>query len=216
MEADRQAQSVAPPSNPPGPEKFFVDGNPRSERLVPQINEVDQIMRRIRRELAIAKSGLPDTIALSGAATKSSWHWNAFAPFAKGAPSLSLLTSGWSYPEDDRVWSDGRLAIMSLPQPVDFEDILIEFEVTPYCAPQLGAQRVRVSNGNRLIAASTIKQPGKFSLLMPKEQTKADGIELKWEFPDAISPMELGISLDPRRLGIALHSLSACLRPWIS
>ena len=58
---------------------------------------------------------LRDTLgAGTGAAVAPEWAAAGVLPVRTGGAGLALLGSGWSYPEPDRVWSDGALATLRI------------------------------------------------------------------------------------------------------
>jgi hypothetical protein len=185
---------------------------PGMPEFMPKIDAADDTMKRIRNSIIYGKGDMECKAGPDQAVPDRPWQWDGTFAFRKGSGSLAWLTSGWSYPEDSHVWSDGNGAVMTLPQPSRCCEMLLDFDVNPFCFPPLTSQRIRVTCANRLIAESSLGQAGKFTVVVPRMSPAADGIVLKWEFPDAMSPMELGANADPRKLAIALRSLSSlCL-----
>jgi hypothetical protein len=132
----------------------------------------------------------------------------------QGCPASSLLSFGWSVPETNFIWSCQEVAGMTLPPPPRPCTVLLDFIVSPFSAASVRDQRVRVRCLNRPIAAGTVGNRCRLSVIVPRDCAGPDGFELAWEFPDAASPRSLGLSPDTRRLGLALHSLRTFFLDW--
>lgn len=137
---------------------------------------------------------------------------SAAAPAAALAP---LLVSGWANPEPWGVWSDGAQARIGfkIDGAVD-----TDVEVTLQLKAFIGGSRneltmVPTANGRQLapiVFRGSQVNPAPHVLLIPSQDVaQANGrIQLDFAVQDPQSPQELGLSADPRKLGIGLVELS--------
>ncbi len=126
--------------------------------------------------------------------------------FAAGELGTNLLLSGWSSPEDWGTWSDGSSAALHLgvvPKSGQWRAILT-FRI-------FGPRRKRKTIGVRHgVEADTVKWRAVANQIVRQEiifQGNTEDAILHFSFPDAQSPFELGMSEDPRKLGVGLIAL---------
>jgi|GEM_PF-1179698 len=117
-----------------------------------------------------------------------------------------FLGPGWSMPESSGRWSDGPRAELKFSLP-DVRLVTMSMCLSPFLVPgKHETQRVVISlNGRRI---GTLKL-NKNSLWIQKvrlpRRAVADNNTLVFEFPDAAIPSSLGVSNDPRQLGISVE-----------
>jgi len=130
---------------------------------------------------------------------------------ARGQSGTALLDRGWSTPEDWGVWSDGPTARLRLPLPCDGRTWTIS--VQGYALVDERAQRpeqdivTRVGPDTVACWTATLSAPaisGEFMLTTPQDPAP---LFTDFDFPDAVSPAELGRNDDHRRLGLALEKI---------
>jgi tetratricopeptide (TPR) repeat protein len=139
-------------------------------------------------------------------------------PVAQGAPGRCRLAAGWSAPEDWGAWTEGATAalLLELEKPVtgDLWITLQAHAFTPAVRPRC---RVLASVlGHRLaeIEFEPSMTDHAWSFRCPRALAAASRVlKIHLDIPDAASPSELGLSPDPRRLGLALHSLRVDMAP---
>jgi len=174
---------------------------------VPAITSSDELMRAILRGLKsqrlLASESAP-------AAVSQSIAWESGSPlcFGKGLSGNHLLLKGWSYPEANFVWSDGDFAEMLIPAYPSAGASLIKFEVWPFCYAPSVTQNVRIHLGDRLVGVWNFASPGSACLILPPPVADNQSLKLIWEFPNARSPREVGLNGDPRKLAVAVHTVS--------
>ncbi|MDD0967459.1 MULTISPECIES: DUF6311 domain-containing protein [Pseudomonas] len=133
-------------------------------------------------------------------------------PFGFGAAGNVFLAQGWSVPEPWGVWSSGPNAelVMRIPDSAR----RLRLETTAFLAPSHVRQGVVVRlNGLEALTASLDKADGntlEVSLTPAiRQRIKADGLlRLQLQFADAISPQQLGMGQDPRKLAMGLKTLT--------
>jgi hypothetical protein len=132
--------------------------------------------------------------------------------FRAGAGGARYLASGWSYPEDDGVWSDGPFAslVFDVGSPpitdLRFEFSLVVFQNAPGTAREVVIETTR----RQPISRWTLSSPsGDWSVIVRASAWIGSRIGLRFRFDEAKSPSELGLSADRRALSIKLRR--ACI-----
>lgn len=132
--------------------------------------------------------------------------------FMPDSPYTNFLLKGWSPPDaSGLVWSRAERASMEviLDAPVA-GDLTVRFDFLPYTAGgSIDAPEIRLSVNDVLDHYwVTTGRRGWYDLQIPAEvASDAHSLRFDFEFPDAVSPVELGLSPDVRRLGIGLYRL---------
>ncbi|WP_088282566.1 DUF7024 domain-containing protein [Ideonella sp. A 288] len=146
-------------------------------------------------------------------------HWNrGIGPiyrlgdtidFGRAQPFLSRR--GWSPHEDWGTWSDGPVAEIHLQLAATDRPRHLTLEVLPMLVPQkgLGAQTVTVHANGQPLGTRRVTSAQTLSFDIPEAAwAGTDGLlRLRLDLPDAASPRQLGLSRDPRQLGIGLRRL---------
>ncbi len=129
--------------------------------------------------------------------------------FTKGS-NRPLLTSGWSTAEQTHTWSDGDSATITFtlnpPPVIDFELIL---DAPAFLFGTHLRQEIDVKiNGN---AAGTLvytpESNNNKTFTLPKEWASDGNVRLLLNFKNHKAPVEIGLNVDQRRLGLALKTL---------
>ena len=116
---------------------------------------------------------------------------------------------GWAYPEEWGTWTDGPVAelhfrVQGLPRSVSMD-------VNPFVAPQAGlpAQTLRIFANGMAVGEYSLQSAQILRVDLPAS-AMANGTEfltLRFEMPQASSPLKLGLSPDARLLGIGVRRL---------
>lgn len=125
-------------------------------------------------------------------------HWS----IAPGKPGLSLLRSGWSWPEPWGVWTDAQLATISVPHP---ECLRIELHGAAF-APN-GPARVGWSVDGGPIRFVHMSDGTTQTLVIDRPADVQSWRSLQLHLLDAVSPAVVGGSTDERVLGFGLHAV---------
>jgi hypothetical protein len=130
--------------------------------------------------------------------------------FGARGDSERYRLSGWSRAEPEFTWSARRVAQVALPVLRAAGALELQAVVGAFIyPPDLVAQSVEVYSQGQRVAEWTVGQPELFRAAIPAEATEDGGpliIELR--MPDACSPRKvLHTSIDPRILGVRVHSL---------
>ena len=111
------------------------------------------------------------------------------------------IDSGLSYPEDDFTWTNGRRLKMEMKiTPV--KKVCAQFDLASIFN---GSQKVIIKLNGKKIITKTISK--KSDLIFTFDCPKDGIIDLVLEFPEAVSPQEIGISRDPRDLALAIKKI---------
>jgi hypothetical protein len=128
--------------------------------------------------------------------------------FKKGGNFFNYVGLGWSLPEGDFVWNSGRWASIYLPISDNKSSLKIILDVFPFLCPgRVNAQRVKVFANCIPVAELVVDKPGEYGFVVPSTCLDQALLSLTFEFPDSISPSELKLSRDSRRLGLTFKKM---------
>lgn len=132
--------------------------------------------------------------------------------FGKDQPSLDFMSSGWSNPDDGFVWSDGESATLAFSMNRSNSTLMnLQINALPYIIEQKHENQSIIVYFNQFQIGKyifthsqlqNIEFPVQPGYLNDQEQY------VTFIFPDAVSPRELGVSSDSRRLAIGLSHLN--------
>ncbi len=115
-----------------------------------------------------------------------------------------VLASGWYDLEPWGVWSKGDLATISLPcnavQYYANRDTLgMILDLSGF-----GSQAVTITQGGGILFSGKVGELKQVPLTLKIERCSARTLDLKIAIAKPVSPLELGVSSDPRKLGVGL------------
>ena len=108
--------------------------------------------------------------------------------------------SGFSHNEDGFTWTDGNTAIMRFGLASTQKDLHVAFKCGLYGAKQ----DVDISVNGTPLTKLTVEQDGEQSFTIPGDMLNGEELELRFDLPDAISPLETGEGEDPRLLALKM------------
>lgn len=128
------------------------------------------------------------------------------------ADPARFLRAGWSNPESWATWTDGRQAELELQfDRAPRSGTTLEFSVVSAMCPPQATMRVAVAvNGTRLDTwvFDQTRRSGTLSVVVPAAiAALSDRMRVVLDIDRPYSPYELGLSGDPRQLGLAVDSL---------
>lgn len=129
--------------------------------------------------------------------------------FGTNGTAQQYQTAGWSIAENKFTWTDGQRTILSVQPDITDSDLLLTINATPFLVkgvvPQ---QRVNISVNNHHIGEWTFNQSGiqEKTIIIPQNVLNKGVQNITFEFPDAISPKEAGVSEGERLLALAVRS----------
>ena len=129
--------------------------------------------------------------------------------FLVGIGGTFQLGWGWGYPEAWGVWSDGDRAKLTLPLPTE-RPSTISLEVIPFLDRQHPRQDFEIKINNKGAGSFSLDDPTAKIITIPLQNYTHFQEPLKIEFvlKNPISPNQLGMGSDTRKLGIGLLSVS--------
>jgi hypothetical protein len=113
------------------------------------------------------------------------------------------LWRGWSNAEADARWSDSHHAAIIFSLPTAGTSVL-RIEMIPFLvAGTVNEQHVNLLLNNQPLSSLLLSEPGYrvYSVKLPHELLQAGNV-LSFEIPGAVSPLEMGVGVDNRQLGI--------------
>ncbi len=133
--------------------------------------------------------------------------------FARNHSGLKYLGGGWSPPEDWGTWSEGKDATIFLPL-YTHQARLILVEANPLLNSSHPEQTIEVSVNDVFAGKLTLTADsgGRFEIEIPsgvqEGLRQSPVLKLRFRFPDAARPVDLGINNDSRELAIGLTALT--------
>lgn len=133
----------------------------------------------------------------------------AYVQFSKSDARHHML-EGWGEPESSMVWSLGPCSELEL-EIRKREALNLNFECRPFTYPDAPGQSITVYLNDTLQGTVTLSDD-KQTYTLPLDEThqQPNVNRLRFEYGYALSPREIGISDDDRRLGVAWFNL------WLS
>lgn len=135
--------------------------------------------------------------------------------FKFGGNSEPYQVSGWSKTEPEFTWSEGVSAKMTLPISSSPGGLTLKIVMAALIHdPELPSQPVEVYTNGQKVVEWQAGNTAEFVATIPGEVVKNGGsLDLEFRTPKAASPKSLGISADPRVLGICVRSIELVRTP---
>jgi hypothetical protein len=129
--------------------------------------------------------------------------------FGKGGNSEPYKSAGWSTTEEKFTWSEGTSAQLRIPVPATNDPVTIKVRMAALVKPpELPSQPVEVFINDQKIVDWQVGDTSEFVARIPPDLTKKGGVlNFNIKTPKATSPKALGLSTDPRILGICCLEL---------
>jgi hypothetical protein len=121
----------------------------------------------------------------------------------------NVLECGWADTEPTGTWSSGRDVRLAI-RPTGRGPWAVELDLLPFSGAGIPHQRLTITaKGERLLETELRRGEGmQHQLHLEPRHLEADGRAiLEFSLPDAISPAELGLAPDRRKLALRLLSL---------
>ena len=122
------------------------------------------------------------------------------------------LNLGWSeYPEAWGIWSDGKEAEIVLPDPKEKLQIIpqkIELNVRAFIAPNHPRQHIQIYINKVFYKNITLNNfnHNQIDIDLPKDSLAKGSVLIGFKFMNAVSPQQLGVGTDSRKLALGLIS----------
>ncbi len=157
-----------------------------------------------------------DEFRKEGSPGEEKYGWSYRIRFGKSGNSGKFQAEGWSPPDGQCTWIDGKRGTLVLHIPRTKLALCLKAGVMGFVVPnRIGSQKIQIHVNRQLageweIAQSDLQQK---TLKIPNHLLKdQDTIAITFETPGAVSPSSLGVSPDVRELGLAMvwMELSPC------
>jgi hypothetical protein len=141
----------------------------------------------------------------------NAYRFGGTIKFGKDGNAIKYIVQGFSTGEDsDMWWSLGgngmmEMRLKSLPK----KDVLVKVEGRIYTPSKFRlSQTIRISVNGQFIEEKRLTS-GDWSFVIPREYITDHNLRLQFEYPDALTPFELGLSEnDTRRLAVGYHTMT--------
>jgi len=137
--------------------------------------------------------------------------------FRPGGNGWAFAREGWwSRPDAWGTWTNGRRAVVRLPPPEPAEvGVSLDMMMAAFVNRAHPRQRVLLRVNGRPLQSWVFRDgdfdggPKRFRVAIPPAViAEGRALRVEFELPDATSPMALGLSEDPRELGLAMVRMS--------
>ncbi len=192
---------------------FSVDSDAEIERihvadtvLANNINfDVSGITNRYNTYSILGDSRSVENIKLLDTVVEEKYVEVESITFTKDFESTlrNYVVYGFSAPEDQFTWTTGTSALIRITLDDNSSDLMLEMAYDTFN----GKQRVSIFANGFEVANYTAEERERKSFLIPCECVSNGILSLEFVLPDSISPAELGMSVDGRKLGLAFYSL---------
>lgn len=135
--------------------------------------------------------------------------WGSTIQFGVEGNAADYKGDGWSIPGSGFEWTAEHRVELNIPVAPAATDVSFTILGKPSIFPGLlDRQRMRLSVGGIVIADWILEeyQSSQLSAIIPQHLLRSP-LQVVLEFPDAQRPQELGISPDPRLLGMAVQQI---------
>jgi len=136
------------------------------------------------------------------------YEWGQVLDFGIYGNAARHKLDGWSAPEELITWTDGAQATLRFSLPLSKRDRTLHLRAGGFTHGTLSSQRVTISLNNHEIGELSVGEITEYTLSIPSKYLSGSEYDhLSFSLPDAASPVSLGLSEDPRLLGIQVFSL---------
>jgi hypothetical protein len=134
--------------------------------------------------------------------------------FGVGGSATPYLGMGWAAADKDFCWTEGTRAAVILPLRTSAATVRMIASLTPLTGPQRKSQRVRTLVNGRLVEEWTVSAPGEYQATLSGDVAPHSDTRIEFQLPDAVSPTELGLSDDSRKLAVGFSRVQFSPVPY--
>lgn len=115
---------------------------------------------------------------------------------------------GWSFQEETHRWTDGpRAKLVFRLQNLPGADLIFCLKGFAFLGNDLSHQAVEFAVNGHHVSTWEISGLGRYDAVIPQEYSRGLLLEVTLAISNPRSPLETGVSMDPRKLGIAVEEL---------
>jgi hypothetical protein len=129
--------------------------------------------------------------------------------FGEAGDSERFRVSGWSHTEKEITWTEGNSAVLNFTGLPVSTSLRLKMTLAGFTnSPRLVSQPVEVYAEGHKIADWEVSDKADFQVFIPPNTVPQGGsLKIELRVPKAASPKELGVSTDPRILGVCCFDL---------
>lgn len=129
--------------------------------------------------------------------------------FGESGDSERFKVSGWNSTEKEITWTEGPLAVLQLTGIDATGSLRIKMTLAALVKPpELASQSVEVFANGQKVADWQVTGKSEFVALIPPGGSQGNTLTIELRIPKAASPKSLGLSEDPRVLGLSCFDLT--------
>ncbi|MEI6634450.1 MAG: sulfatase-like hydrolase/transferase [Chlamydiota bacterium] len=137
--------------------------------------------------------------------------------FGESGTYRQYAGEGWSFPKGASTFTKGKSASLRIPLRPLRTPLMMRVSLWPFLPPGTGkAQRVGVYVNNHKVADwEAVPQQPEYSAFIPPDMLAGGALTVRFDLPDAVSPLDAGLSRDHRTLGILVRRMTLwALKPY--
>lgn len=159
--------------------------------------------------IALAGCGRSETTANTTPTPAAAVQFGTQISFGEGGNSELYKVSGWSKTEAKFTWTEGTSARLKIPVTATDDPVSLKLTMAALIKPpELPLQPVEIYVNDQKIAEWQVGTTAEFVAAIPSSFTKVGGdLNVEIKTPKATSPKSLGLSADPRVLGICCFQI---------
>ena len=131
--------------------------------------------------------------------------------FNKSGNIAEYKTSGFSAPENSCTWTKDEFVSVEIPLPEIADDkfFTVSFEASPFIAKRLKKRTVSVFVNDEFITDFVMTGANVYKFNLPQDSQKLGKVaNIKFKIAKQVSPKDLGLSADSRKLGICVNNMT--------
>lgn len=121
-----------------------------------------------------------------------------------GSTAKKHFVNGFTYPESDYVWTNGKNVELKFDIGSIDKNLLISFDYTHTIND---FQRVYLYVGDLPVASFITRKPTNHQFVIPRDAVIDGVLDITFKLPDAYSPLAEGTGIDSRILALAFNSI---------
>jgi hypothetical protein len=134
--------------------------------------------------------------------------------FSASGNSEDFIVEGWAVQGPDHRWAEGTQSTLRFTSPPRDRDYTLEMLLWPLTLTgRHSEQRLQIMIGQTEVGYCSVTHQAFLEFELPGSALSDEHTIMRFLHPDAISPLELGISADPRQLALAFKKIK--LKPKV-
>jgi hypothetical protein len=141
--------------------------------------------------------------------TEQSYTLGKKVIFGEAGDSERYRVSGWSHTEKEITWTEGNSAVLQFAGVPAATSLRLKMTLSGFVRPpDLPSQPVELWVNDKKVTSWQVVGKAEFSALVPpRDSSTSDTLKMELKTPKATSPKTLGVSDDPRVLGVCCFDL---------